>query len=249
MSETEKLTVGALLTVLLLFVPGFVLHEAPRFPGSLAGSLLGIAGATLMVLLLVYPLVKHVAWLRQQVTSHVPLRAVLSFHVYAGILGALLGILHTGHKFRSPLGIALVASMLVVVLSGFVGRYYIVHLRMDLRDQKAMLDTLRAAYDRVATQVAGAPAARSLSGFIRTSLGRSLHPATGSLATVEAAGIPVAALVNAIADLEYGMRRREAIQRAFMAWMVVHVSASIVMYTALTLHVWNGIYYGLRWLR
>jgi hypothetical protein len=247
MSETEKLTVGALLTVLLAFVPGFILHEAPRFPGSLAGSLLGIAGATLMVLTLVYPLVKHVAWLRQRVTSRVPLRAVLSFHVYAGVFGALLGILHTGHKFRSPLGIALVASMLVVVLSGFIGRYYIAHLRMDLRDQKAMLETLRAEYDRVATKLAGAPAARSLSGFIRTSVERVLHPATAGT-MVEPAAVPIPELVNAIADLEYAMRQREAIQRAFMAGMVAHVSASIVMYTALTLHVWNGIYYGLRWL-
>jgi hypothetical protein len=247
MSETEKLTVGGLLTLLLLFVPGFVLHEAPRFPGSLAGNLLGIAGATLMVLLLVYPLVKHVAWLRQRVTGRAPLRAVLSFHVYAGVFGALLGILHTGHKFRSPLGIALVASMLVAVLSGFIGRYYIAHLRVDLRDQKAMLDTLRAEYDRVAAQLAGVPAARSLSGFIRTSVEPVLHAAAaGTLA--EPAAIPLPALVNAIADLEYAMRRREAIQHAFMAWMAVHVSASIVMYTALTLHVWNGIYYGLRWL-
>src|SRR5262249_22680189 len=199
MSETEKLTVGALLTLLLLFVPGFVLHEAPRFPGSLAGSLLGIAGATLMVLLLIYPLVKHVAWLRQHIPSLVPLRAVLSFHVYAGIFGALLGILHTGHKFRSPLGIALVASMLVAVLSGFIGRYYIAHLRVDLRDQKAMLDTLRTEYDRVAAQLAGAPAGRSLWGFIRTSVEPVLHPAgAGTLA--EPAAIPIPALVNAIAD-------------------------------------------------
>lgn len=246
MSETEKLTVGALLTMLLLFVPGFVLHEAPRFPGSLEGSLLGIAGAALMVLLLVYPLVNHIALLRQRVTSHVPLRAILSFHVYAGVLGALFGILHTGHKFQSPLGVTLVASMLAVVLSGFVGRYYIAHLRVDLRDQKAMLDALRGAYDGVSSQLAGAPVTRYLLRFIWRSVERGLYSATGS--TAEAAGIPIPTLVTAIADLEYSMRRREAIQHAFMAWMVVHVSASIVMYTALTLHVWNGIYYGLRWL-
>ena len=103
MSESEKLTIGALVTVLLLFVPGFVLHEAPRFPGSLEGSMLGIAGAVLMVLLLVYPLVKHLACLRHRVTRHVSMGATLSFHVYAGVFGAFFGILHTGHKFQSPL--------------------------------------------------------------------------------------------------------------------------------------------------
>jgi hypothetical protein len=136
-----------------------------------------------------------------------------------------------------------------VVLSGFVGRYYMAHLRVDLRDQKAMLDTLRAEYDRVATELAGSPVARSLLGLIGSSVRRGLTPAGGSGASTEAAGIPIPTLVNAIADLEFAMRRREAIQCTFTAWMIVHISASIVMYTALTLHIWNGIYYGLQWLR
>jgi hypothetical protein len=248
MSETEKLSVGALMTVLLLFVPGYLLHEAPRFPGSLPGSLLGIGGAALMVLLLVYPLVKHLAWLRQRVSKHLSMRAILSFHVYAGVLGALLGILHTGHKFQSPLGITLVASMLIVVLSGFVGRYYMAHLRVELRDQKAMLDTLRAEYDRIATELAGAPIVRSLLGLPRLWTGQLAPVSAAPEMTAGAPGIPVAQLVNAIADLEYAMRRRAAIQRAFAGWMFIHIAAAIVMYAALTLHIWNGIYYGLRWL-
>jgi hypothetical protein len=243
MSEPEKLVVGGLVTLLLLFTPGFVLHEAPLFPGSLAGSLLGIAGAVMMVLLLVHPLVKHFAWLRQRVTKRISMRAILSFHVYAGVLGAVLGILHTGHKFQSPLGIILVSSMLIVVLGGFVGRYYMAHLTTELRDQKAMLDTLRAEYDRIAAGLAGAPIVRSLFG-----LGRLAPLPAGPSVTAEAPRITVPELVNAIADLEYAMRRHEAIKRAFAGWMFVHIAVSIVMYSALALHIWNGIYYGLRWL-
>jgi hypothetical protein len=230
--------------MLLLFTPGFVLHEAPLFPGSLAGSLLGIAGALLMVLLLIYPLVKHIAWLRQRVTKRVSMRAILSFHVYAGVLGAVLGILHTGHKFQSPLGIILVSSMLIVVLSGFVGRYYMAHLTIELRDQKTMLDTLRAEYDRIAAQLSGAPIARSLLG-----VGRLAPLPAGPGVVTEAPRITVLELVNAIADLEYATRRHEGIKRAFAGWMFVHIAASIVMYSALVLHIWNGIYYGLRWLQ
>jgi len=66
MSETEKITVGALVSVLALIVPGFLLHVAPRFPGSLAGGLTGIAGATLLVLLLVYSVVRRSAWVKQR---------------------------------------------------------------------------------------------------------------------------------------------------------------------------------------
>jgi hypothetical protein len=246
MSETEKLIVGALVTMLLLFTPGFVLHEAPLFPGSLPGSILGMAGAALMLSALAYPLIKHLGRLRHRLTRHVSMRAVLSFHVYAGVLGAVFGILHTGHKFESPLGITLVSSMLVVVLSGFIGRYYMVHLTVELRDQKAMLDTLRAQYDRLATELAGAPGLRSVFGLLGLSMRRL---ASVPELTSAQSGIPVATLLNAIADLEYAMRSRETIKRAFARWMGVHISAAIVMYAALTLHIWNGIYYGLRWLR
>ena len=225
MSENEKLTVGALITVLLLFTPGFVLHTAPRFPGSLAGSLLGIAGAVLMVLVLLYPLIKHWTWLQKFVTTRISMRTVLSIHIYAGALGAVLGILHTGHKFESPLGITLVTSMLMATLSGFVGRYYLSHLRVELQDQKASLDLLRAEYDRIVS--AG-------------SVQRMALP-TGSSASLPK-------LIGAIADLEYGMRSRETIKRAFTGWMFVHITAALVMYPALALHIWNGLYFGLRWL-
>ena len=224
-TEFEKLAVGGLITVLLLFTPGFVLHTAPRFPGSLAGSVLGIAAAALMVLLLLYPLIKHWSWLRQWVSTRVSMRTVLSIHVYAGALGAVLGILHTGHKFESPLGIILVTSMLAATLSGFVGRYYLSHLRVELQDQKAALDLLRAEYERIVS----AGSAQLL-----------------ALPTGSSASLPK--LVGAIADLEYGMRSRETIKRTFTGWMFIHITAALVMYPSLALHIWNSLYFGLRWL-
>ncbi len=62
-------------------------------------------------------------------------------------------------------------------------------------------------------------------------------------------GVPIPALVAAIADLEYAIGRREALKRALARWIVLHVVAALVLYPVLVLHVWSGIYYGLRWLR
>ena len=227
MSALEKLTVGGLITVLLLFTPGFVLHTAPRFPGSLAGSMLGIAAASLMFVLLAYPLIKHCPRLRQGIAALVSMSAVLSFHVYAGALGAVLGILHTGHKFESPLGIILVVSMLIATLSGFAGRYYLAHLSVELREQKTTLDLLRAEYDRIAAAADGAVAMPAM---------------------YAAPGANLRQLVGAIADLEYGLRHHETIKRAFAGGIFVHIVAALVMYPALILHIWNGLYFGLRWL-
>jgi len=245
-SEAEKLTVGALMSVLVLVVPGFLLHEAPRFPGSLAGGLLGIAGAALFVLLLVYSVVKRSVWVRVGVTKYASLRAILTFHVYAGVIGALLGILHSGHAYQSPLGIALVSAMLTVVLSGFVGRYYLAQTGADLREQQAMLGVLRAGFDRIAAD--GASAAPHGGTAVALSDLRAFAPlASGS--GVGSAEVPLRRLVSAIADLEHTIGRREALNRTLSRWTVLHIAAALVMYPLLALHIWNGVYFGLRWLR
>jgi hypothetical protein len=222
MSETEKLSVGALLSALALIVPGFWLHVAPRFPGSLAGGIFGIAGATLLVLVLVYSLVRRIAWVKERVTKHASLSAILSFHIYAGVIGALLGIIHTGHKYQSPLGIGLVSAMLIVIFTGFIGRYYLAYTGAELRDQQGMLAVLRTRYDAAAATLAGGP--------------------------VVAGVAPFGGIVDSIAELEYAIAGRETLKRVFSRWMVLHIAAAVVMYSLLALHIWNGVYYGLRWL-
>ena len=217
MSARERLAVSLLVAMVALFAPGFLLHAAPRFPGSLAGGILGIGGAAGMLLLLAYSLARRVPWLRR----HAALGAMLSFHVYAGAVGAALGMLHTGHNYRSPLGIALVLVMLAVVLSGFVGRYYLVQLGTDISDQRQELGALRTRYDRLAASSAAVAALPDVS---------------------------VRALVAGIADLEHSIDRREALKRALSRWTVLHVAAAIALYPLLALHIWSGIYYGLRWL-
>ncbi len=233
MGQHERLTVGTILTVLLFLVPAFVFHTSPRFAGSLAGFALGVSAATLMLLLLVYPLVKYSAQLRALVTKILPLRALLTFHVYAGVFGAFLGVLHTGHKYQSLLGIALVISMLVAVVTGFVGRYYLPLTSTELRDAQSRLATLRSAYDQRAEALLK-------------------HEGSDDLAVPvnmwSVQGVPIHQLVGSIADLEYAIGSGEAIKRIFTLWIVAHVLAAILMYLLLTLHVAGEIYYGLRWL-
>ncbi|TDH62342.1 iron reductase [Dankookia rubra] len=218
MNARERLAVSLLVAMAALFAPGFLLHAAPRFPGSLAGGILGISGAVGMLLLLAYTLARRVPWLRRRAA----LGAMLSFHVYAGAVGAALGMLHTGHHYWSPLGIALVTVMLAVVLSGFVGRYYLVQLGTDVRDQRQELGALRARYDQLVA---------------------------GSAAVARQPDISLHALVASIADLEHAIDRREALKRALSRWTVLHVAAAIALYPLLALHIWSGFYYGLRWLR
>ena len=225
MTETEKVTVGALLSALALLVPAFLLHSAPRFPGSLAGGLFGIAAALLFVLLLVYSIVKRQAWVKERTQRLVSLGGLLSFHVYAGAIGALLGIIHSGHKFQSPIGIALVIAMLTVVVTGFIGRYYLAQVGQELRFQQKELKVLRDRYDVLAAVSA------------------DLHGQN----IVDPSGLPLDSLLGAIADLEFTITARDVIKATLDRWIVVHIVAAIIMYGLLTMHIWSSIYFGLRW--
>src|SRR6266511_1478918 len=123
MKERERVIVSGLVALLLLLWLGFLLHRDPRFAGSFWGGVLAVAAALLMLVPLAYSAVKRIKPLQKLVTPRVSMRTLLAWHIYAGILGPILALLHTGHKFDSPLGIALTALMLLVVVSGFIGRY------------------------------------------------------------------------------------------------------------------------------
>src|SRR6266540_4300603 len=142
MKERERLVVGGLVVLLLALWLGFIFHESPRFAGSFWGGVLGVSGALLMLVPLAYLIVKRIPPLKKWVTQRVSMRTLLTWHIYAGILGPILLILHTGHKFHSPLGIALTAMTLVVVVSGFVGRYLMNQFSQTIREKKEMLTGL-----------------------------------------------------------------------------------------------------------
>jgi len=233
MDERKRLIVDAVLAGLLLLVPAFLLHSDGRFAGSLAGFALGSCAAALMLLLLVYPLAKYSKIANAVITRLASMRALLNFHAYAGIVAALLAMLHTGHKFVSPLGIALMASMLIVVVTGFVGRYYLPQTAAEIREQRSRLATLRSAYDRTALVLSAVETTASDA------------PAVNVSALPK---VPLLQLVDGISDLEYAIGSHEAVKKIFMQWIGLHVVAAIVMYALLALHVAAEIYYGLRWL-
>ncbi|MCK6452699.1 MAG: iron reductase [Alphaproteobacteria bacterium] len=216
MREHERLIVGGLVSLLLILTPGFLIHVDPRFAGSLAGGALGIAAAVMMIATIAYPLFKRIEWLRRRAS----MRVVLQVHVIAGVLGPLLAMLHSGHKFESPIGIAMIVLILVLVISGFVGRYYMNQLSTELRGDQAALGRLQAAY-----------------------AGLQDMSTTGS-----AAGASPTELAGAIVDIEQAIVAQQALKRAFAIWMDIHIVATLALFLLLGLHVWSAVYFGLRWL-
>lgn len=92
-------------------------HEILR-PSGTIGIKLGMFGVLLFFLIYLYPLRKRWGWLGRQGNS----RHWLDFHVVLGATAPIIIAFHACFKFGNIAGMAF-WSMLVVTLSGFVGRY------------------------------------------------------------------------------------------------------------------------------
>jgi hypothetical protein len=235
----ERTIVAGLVLLLGALWMGFVWHSSPRFPGSLTGGILGIAAALLMLIPLVYTCIKRIEWLNRQVTPRFSMSAWLTWHVYAGILGAILAILHTAHHFQSWLGILLTASMLLSVISGYLGRYFLRFLSSDLQERKQNLAVLYESYERLA-ETAGRPSSAA-SGQIA--------PQIDSGIAKELLHAQASELSEAIVDMEYAVQAEDVTKSRMSLWLSIHIVTSCTFYILLALHIAAGIQFGLRWLR
>ncbi len=245
MKERERIVVAGVLSVLLFAWLGFLVHRSPRFAGSGIGAVFGIAGAVLMLVPLAYPTVKRIAFLNARITPHVSLQSWMTLHVYAGILGPLLGIIHTGHKFDSWLGITLTTVMLLVVVSGFIGRYLLSFVNREIKDKLLLLQTARGDLDSAWGVIENSPVEKR--GLPKAPL---LAAGLASLGLDLSSGGPageVIRLAESVADLEYAVRTHELFKRWCSRWLTMHLVLAVLLYVLLALHIWAGIHFGLRW--
>ena len=247
MKEREGIIVSSVLFVLLVAWLGFLFHRSPRFPGSGTGAVFGIAGAALMLIPLVYPVAKRIPFVHDRITAHISLRSLLSIHVYAGIAGPLLAIIHTGHKFNSLLGSTLTTVMLLVVVSGFAVRYLLTYVNQEIKDKLILLETARGDLDYAWGVLESSPVEMRLVSTApllaagMASLGIDLVP--GGLAG------EVDRTAEGVADLEYAVRTHKLFKRWFGWSLNLHIVLSVIFYLLLALHIGSGIHFGLRWLR
>ena len=251
MKERQRIVVTGLVILLIVLWLGFLFHASPRFPGSGWGSILGIGAAVLMVWPLGYSLVKRIPHLKSIVTPRVTMRTLLAWHVYTGILGAILAILHGSHKFNHPLGILLTASMLVAVLTGFVGRHFRAQISEELREKEQLLASLEEQYRETAEELSRqsdlAVLANARRGFLsRIWFSHFVAESTSGVSSVVLSSRAVS-LAESIADLEYAVKSHELLKKRFAVWLTLHILASVLFYVLLVLHVWAVIYFGLRW--
>lgn len=241
MRERGDILIGLMVAFMVLFPLGYLIHIAPRFPGSLAGGITGIAAAVLMVLTLPYVLVKHVKWAANASARIVSKPTLLAAHIYAGVLAAILGLIHAAHTFESPAGLILTGSLLLTVLSGYIGRYLLGQVAKALRGRKSELASLQAAFlglDASISEEAESPPLGRWQKLFFVSGERPAGPA----------GKDAEALAAAMADTEFAVRAEGATDALFGKWRWLHIVLGCIVYAVLVVHIGAAIYFGLRWL-
>jgi hypothetical protein len=116
----KELWWALLAAILITGFYAFVIYATGTIPaaGELFGHTLGILGFVLMILTeTVYSLRK-----RSRSARWGRMSEWLQFHIFTGLVGPYMVFLHTSWKFSGLAG-AVTLLTLVVVISGFIGRY------------------------------------------------------------------------------------------------------------------------------
>lgn len=135
--------IGYLLTVLVI-AAGWFLREVEIFDAKEGvGYALGIAGAAMMFLLILYPIRKKSRLMRNWGATRHWFRA----HMLLGIVGPVLILFHGNFAVRSLNSAVALAAMLTVAVSGVVGRFIYSKIHWGLYGRSVTLDDLRSALE------------------------------------------------------------------------------------------------------
>jgi hypothetical protein len=232
-------------------------------PSGWIGHSLGMAGLLMMTVPVIYSVRKK--WKRLARLGQ--LRHWLNVHIFCGIFGPVLVTFHAAMKFNGLISVAY-WSMVLVVISGFVGRYLYVRMPRTIKG-------VEMGYEEIvgrANQLRGELAATGLSPALVQPLvteaatdatgafSRLSEPARQSLARRRArhallrAGAPsdlVADAVSLSRERSFLLRRLrylERTRRLFAMWHVFHQPLVYLMFLIAAVHVSLAVYLGYAFL-
>lgn len=228
-------------------------------PSGPVGQTLGVVGAALMLVPFLYMGYKR---LRRQ-KSGANLKRLLEVHIFCGIVGPVLITFHTSFKFNGIVSAAY-WSMVLVALSGFVGRYLYVRIPRTIRGVElsqtelddrtsALRDELQwtagleviEALERVEAGIAARPPSW-FSGLGDRSLRRAIDEVSAVLE--QRAGRTAALSLRQALDERIRLQQRRhalaATKRLFDLWHVFHLPLVWLMFAIVSLHVGVSLYLG-----
>lgn len=241
-------------------------------PGGSRGHLYGVIGSSLMVIMLVYSLRKRMRILRRLGK----LRDWLDFHIFCGVVGPLLVVLHSSFKVQGLVALSF-WSMIAVALSGVLGRYLYLQiprtragdelglaeveeirgeLTRKLREDFHLPETALAELDRLAlsgiSPTERLPTLLFHLPFQAVSLRMRLFSFRRRLQReLQDPPRPLLREVTRLARQKALLERRlvlwKRLQQLFHYWHVFHKPFAVVMYVFMVVHIAVALLTGYGW--
>lgn len=234
-------------------------------PSGPIGQTLGVAGTLLMIMPFVYMARKRIRKLSPVGT----VKSWLEIHLFCGIVGPVLVTLHTSFKFNGIISAAY-WSMVLVMLSGFVGRYLYVRIPRSIRGTELSREEVEAQADALKDGLVAAGATDDVRRKLAAFEARAVSAAPGRLSFADLvfgelrvarelralsrdlAASGVAADVSArLVQLERAratlMRRAAYLQRTkllFDLWHVFHLPLVYLLLVIAVAHIGLALYMG-----
>jgi len=234
--------------------------------GGSIGHKLGLVGSSMMVLMLLYSVRKRVAALRR----FGPLGRWLDAHIFLGVFGPLLVVLHSGFKVQGLVALSF-WSMIVVASSGVLGRYLYLQIPRtragealalaELEKQDGELSRrLRTGFGlddsqlgRIDALVAVPQRSGLVAGFARMIVGQvRLRAALAEFARgCRSVPRPLYRDFERVVQQKALARRRillwDRAHELFHYWHVMHKPFALVMYLFMAVHVAVAVMTGYAW--
>ncbi|HEU0034993.1 MAG TPA: hypothetical protein VFQ53_30415 [Kofleriaceae bacterium] len=237
--------------------------EHPEFrtlrPSGLVGNGYGWVAATLIVMNLSYLIRRRFGGARLG-----SMQAWLDIHVFTGLLAAGLVSFHSAFQLRTPVATLSAASLLVVVLTGLLGRFLYALAPVGTRERlRDALDAIELLWPGKRTELAEAIAHRAGPDVpANASLLRSLFSIPKWRRAIRARREVIEYLMPRKPKLSKPLRRakRELIEASaaeakaagmaalLRSWRGLHRFFALLMLAAVLLHAGVAWYYGYRWI-
>jgi hypothetical protein len=132
-----------LVSVAAVAAAAYVVTQGKYYtPRSNVGFYLGVVGTIMMVVMLTYPLRKRIPFMQ----GWGALKHWFRIHMILGIVGPTLVLFHSTFHIRSTNAAVALFSMLIVVISGVIGRFVYTEIHYGLYGRRASLEKLQTAF-------------------------------------------------------------------------------------------------------
>ncbi|MFK5957478.1 MAG: hypothetical protein QM495_01270 [Lutibacter sp.] len=191
--------------------------------------------------------------------KYLRLKYLLEFHIFLCILGPILILFHTAFKFGGIVSIAF-WSMVLVVLSGVVGRYIYIQIPRTIEGRELSLNEVKSLKTDLATILSNkfklefttiqmvvsltnedsSEKSKFTIGSLRKELQKNNVPKSECVAILR--------MVKKEKTLSGKIARLQTMQKLLKYWHVVHLPFALIMLLIVVIHVAVTLTLGYKWI-